>query len=83
MKFKIIVKVKTRAKKESVERVEQQSFLGEAGMVVYKVSVKEAPVDGKANQAIVRALATYFDVAPSVVRLVVGQTSKQKIFEIH
>jgi hypothetical protein len=51
-------------------------------MVTYKVSVKEAPVDGRANDAIIRALAEYFDVAKSSVKLLSGHTSKQKIFEI-
>ncbi len=49
---------------------------------VYKVSIKEPPVDGKANEAIVRVLAEYFKVSKSSVRLVSGSTSKQKVFEI-
>ncbi len=90
--MKIIIKVKTRAKKEGVERVDQpmldldgepySQLKRETDMVTYKVSVKEAPVAGKANDAIVRVLAEYFEVGVGRVRLVVGQTSKQKIFEI-
>jgi len=86
--MKIIVKAKTKAKIEKVERVEQPALdLNMAGsektkLVTYRVSVKEAPVAGKANEAIIRALAEYFDTAPSRVRLVTGQSSKQKIFEI-
>ena len=83
--MKIIVKAKTRAKKESVERSGQPTLdLGDSKteMVVYKVSVKEAPVAGRANEAIVCALAEYFEVGVGQVRLVTGQTSKQKIFEI-
>ena len=53
--MRIIVKTKPCAKKESVERVEQPT-LGlsdlKSGLVEYKVSVKEAPVGGKANEAI-------------------------------
>ncbi len=83
--MKIFVKIKPRAKVESVERVRQPS-LGLKGtadeVVVYKVSVKEPPVDNKANEAVVRVLAGYFDISRSSVRLVSGQTSKQKIFEI-
>jgi len=83
--MKIIVKAKTKAKVEKVERVEQPR-LGlnntEGELVTYKVSVKEAPVAGQANQAIIRALATYFDVAPARVKLLTGQTAKQKVFEI-
>ncbi len=83
--MKIIVKAKAGAKKESVERVTQATLGFEGGkkeMDIYKVSVKEPPVDGKANVAITKALAKYFDVAPSSVSLISGQTSKQKIFEI-
>ncbi len=83
--MKIIVKAKTRAKENKVERV-TQAGLGfdniKEEMVVYKVSVKEAPVAGRANEAIVRILAEYFGVGRAQVRLVTGQTSKQKIFEI-
>jgi uncharacterized protein YggU (UPF0235/DUF167 family) len=55
---------------------------GEKTLVVYKVSVREAPVAGQANEAITRALAKYFDVAPARIKLITGQTAKQKLFEI-
>jgi uncharacterized protein YggU (UPF0235/DUF167 family) len=83
--MKIIVKAKTRAKVEKVERVDQPTLGLEKDKnetVTYKVSVKEAPVDGKANEAIIKALAKYFDVAPSTISLVTGQTSKMKVFMI-
>ena len=83
--MRIIVKAKTRAKEEKVERVDQPELdlgVGKSEAVTYKVSVKEAPVEGKANEAIVRALAEYFNVAKSQIRLVSGQSSKQKVFEI-
>lgn len=56
--------------------------LKKSEVVTYKVSVKEAPVSGKANEAIIRALAKYFDVAKSNIHLISGQSSKQKLFEI-
>ncbi len=94
--MKIFVTAKTHAKKESVQRVGQPTLdlhienIGKRGesvprkseLVQYKVSVTEAPVAGAANKAIIQALAGYFEVAPSCVTLVSGQTSKQKIFEI-
>ncbi len=93
--MKILVKAKTRAKGESVERVHQPTMdfgdiegettlpeTRKSDLVIYKVSVKEAPIQGKANDAIRRALATYFEVAQSRIQLISGQTSKQKIFEI-
>ncbi len=85
--MKIIVKAKTKAKITKVERIDQPTLtLGlepeKIKLVTYKVSVKEAPVAGKANDAIIRALAEYFDIAPGRIQLTSGQTSKQKIFEI-
>lgn len=83
--MKIIVRAKPKSKKESVERVSQPTFdlsLGDEELVEYKVSVKEVPVGGKANEAIIKALAKYFDIAPSLVELVSGVTSKRKIFQI-
>lgn len=73
--MKILVKAKTNAKIEKVEKVDKPT-------IVYKVSVKESPIDGKANEAVIKALAKYFDVAKSSVELVSGQTSKQKVFMI-
>ncbi len=70
--MKIIVKVKTKAKTEKVEKVGD----------IYKVSVKQLPIDGRANKAVTLALANYFSVAPARIQLITGQTAKQKIFEI-
>jgi len=83
--MRIIVKAKTKSKVEKVERVGQPSLDLESNKVelaTYKVSVKEAPVAGKANEAIVKALAVYFNIAPARIKLITGQASKQKIFEI-
>ncbi len=85
--MKIIVKAKTRAKETKVERVSQPAMdFGDdkrkPTLVTYKVSVKEAPVNGQGNEAIIRALAEYFDISASHINLVSGQTSKQKIFEV-
>ena len=83
--MRIIVKVKTNSKIESVERVSQATlalFGLQKDMEIYKVSIKEPPVDGKANKAIIRAIADYFNKPISSIRLVSGQISKQKMFEI-
>jgi len=71
--MKIFVKAKPNSKKESVEKTGETNFT---------VSVKEPLVRGMANVAIAKALAGYFAVAPSRVRLSSGFSSKQKIFEI-
>ncbi len=71
--MKIQVKVKTKAKEELVEKIKENTFL---------VAVKELPVGGKANAAVVKALARYFKIPQAGVRIVSGHKSKQKIVEI-
>ncbi len=71
--MKISVKVKTTAREEKVEKIDADTF---------KVSVKEPPKEGRANRAVVRALADYFGTAQSNVRIVSGFTAKSKIMEI-
>ncbi len=71
--MRISVKVKTKVQKESVEKIKEKSFL---------VLVKEPPVGGKANAAVVKALARYFKIPQARVRIASGHKSKQKIVEI-
>lgn len=71
--MKILVKVKPAAKEKSVEKIDDANF---------KVSVKEPPVEGRANMAVIKALAEYFGVAQSNVRIVSGFTSKMKTINI-
>ncbi len=49
---------------------------------VLVVRVTAAPVDGAANQALVRLLAREFKVPRTGVRLVSGATSRTKIVEV-
>jgi uncharacterized protein (TIGR00251 family) len=72
--MKISVKAKPAAKEEKVEQIDDVNFT---------VSVKEPPVQGRANAAIAKALAQHFKVSNSQVKLVSGFASKQKIFEIN
>lgn len=71
--MKILVKAKPNAKEEKVKKTDETHFI---------VSVKKPPVQGRANAAIAKALAGYFGVASSRIRLVSGFSSKQKLFEI-
>ncbi|MFA5095004.1 MAG: DUF167 domain-containing protein [Candidatus Omnitrophota bacterium] len=71
--MKITVKIKPGSSREKVEK---------AGEADYSVRVTARPVDGKANEAAIKALAGYFGVSRSKVTLVRGHTSKIKIFEI-
>ena len=69
----IEVKVKPGSKKEEVVS---------AGEALFRVSVKERAVEGKANEAVRYALAEYFKVSRSKVRFLSGLKSKTKKFEI-
>jgi len=71
--MKIFVKVKSGAKKEKIEKVDQNHFV---------VSVKERPIKGQANKAVIRALADYFKVPKSEVQIRSGFTFRQKIVQI-
>ncbi len=70
MKISVTIKPKSRA-----EKVEKTN----SGYVVY---VKEQPIENKANKALIKALAGYFDVPKSRIEIVSGIKSKQKIVEI-
>ncbi len=47
-----------------------------------RVHITAAPVDGAANDAVVKALAKYFDVPRSQIKIVRGDTSRDKVIEI-
>jgi uncharacterized protein (TIGR00251 family) len=49
---------------------------------VLHVRVAAAPVDGKANDALVRLLAKALGVAPSRVTLVAGAQARVKVVEV-
>ncbi|MDP2669294.1 MAG: DUF167 domain-containing protein [bacterium] len=70
---KFSVKVKAGAKTEKIEK----DPLGG-----YNVWVRERPTDGRANEAVIEALAEHFGVSKSAVSIVSGHTSKTKIIEI-
>ena len=57
-------------------RVEKDLF---GGLHIY---VNQPPLDGKANKAVIEALAKYFKTSKSKVVLVRGEKSKQKTFNI-
>lgn len=47
-----------------------------------KVKLTSAPVDGKANEALIEILSEHFQIAKSKIKIVRGRTSKNKIVEI-
>lgn len=71
--MRLLVTVKTGAKKEKVEKLDSNSF---------RIEVRALPIDGKANKAIIKVLANYLGTAQSNLIIKSGQRSKKKIVEI-
>jgi uncharacterized protein len=71
--MRIYVKVSPRSSKNEVIKMSE----GE-----YKVRLTAPPVDGKANDMLVKILAEYFNVAKSYVRIIGGKSAKTKIIDI-
>jgi len=71
--MKIIVKAKAGAREESLVKISPNYF---------EISVKELPIRGKANIAIAKVLAEYFQIPFLAVKLVSGFSSKIISFEV-
>lgn len=69
----ISVLVKPNSKENSVSEGAAGDFL---------VKVKAPPEGGKANEAVVKAIADYFGVSGSRVSIIRGSKSRQKTVEI-
>ena len=71
--MKIFVSVKPNARKDSVERIDATHFA---------VRTKSPPREGKANAAVVKAVAGNLGVSASSIKLLAGAKSKQKVFGV-
>ena len=71
--MKISIIAHTNSKKPRIE---------EDLLKVLHVYVKEPPLEGKANTAIIQALAEHFGTKKGNVRLIHGEKSKNKVFEV-
>jgi uncharacterized protein (TIGR00251 family) len=71
--MRIFVTAKPKARQQEVKKMEG---------AYYRVSVKEAPQGGKANRAIERTLAEYFQVPVARVSIISGHSSRKKVVEI-
>lgn len=72
--MRIFVKAKPNSREEKIEKIDEQNYI---------VSVKEPPIKGKANEAIRNALAVYFKTGSANVKIISGNTSRNKIIEIN
>ena len=73
MAFKIWVAVKPNSKKDEIQPI---------GDGTYSARVKAQPREGKANAALVDALAIYFSVPNSAVKILHGEAGRKKLIEI-
>jgi len=71
--MKITVRAKTGSKKNHVSEI-QTGY--------YRVDVTTQPIHGKANAAIIKALAKHLHIAPSHLSIVRGATAKTKVIDI-
>lgn len=72
--MKIIIKAKPGSREDRIEKTGENN---------YTISVKAPPVDGKANAAIIKLLAEYFDISPSLIEIVSGYMSRIKVIQIN
>jgi len=86
--MRIFVKAKTRSKEYKVKPPQARLWQatkerdGTAEEDYYTVCVKEPPIQGKANKAIIKTIAEYFKIPISRVILLSGMSSDRKVFEI-
>ena len=78
--MKIFVRAKPGAKKEYIR--ETTDLFEKKGERHFVVAVAARAVDGAANRAIEKSIAKYFAVPASRVRIISGQTAKEKLIEI-
>ncbi len=67
------VKVKPNAKKEEIK---------ELGKDYYEIRVTVVPEKGKANKKVIEILSKHLKVPKSRIKLIRGETSREKLFEI-
>jgi uncharacterized protein (TIGR00251 family) len=70
---RVYIKVSPRSSKNEVVKISE----GE-----YKVKITAPPVDGAANDALIKLLAQHFKVSKSCINIVGGKTAKIKIVDI-
>ena len=68
----IKVKVKPSSNKKSIEKING----------AYIINIKEKAEKGKANIAVIKAMAKHFKVSSANIKIKSGMTSRNKIIEI-
>ena len=71
---KLFVRLSPKAKREGVEGV----YTDPDGLERLKIAVNAPPVDGKANEALIKTLAKRLKIAKSAISLIAGATDRAK-----
>ena len=69
----VSVRVKASAKLDRIERLQDGTF---------SISVKERPVEGRANEAVIRLLAEFLGVPSRNVSIIRGARSRTKVVRV-
>jgi hypothetical protein len=69
----IKVKVFPDSKKEEIIKKSEDTF---------EIKIKEKPIRGLANKAVINVLSSYFKIPLSRIRLIKGFKQRNKIFEV-
>jgi len=69
----IKIKVFPCSKKQGIIKKSLDSF---------EIKVKEKPIQGNANKAVIKALMDYFQISESKIKLIKGFKKRNKIFKI-
>lgn len=64
-------------------RSSKNEVVGEMADGTLKIKLMAAPVDGAANDSLIKLLAEHFACSKSKIKIVRGQTSKNKVIEIN
>lgn len=72
--IKLFVRLSPKAKREGIEGI----YTDPDGAERLKIAVSAPPVDGKANEALIKWLAKYLHIAKSAVTLTAGTTDRTK-----
>jgi uncharacterized protein (TIGR00251 family) len=71
----LAIRVSPRDKRNHIKEIMEDGTV--------KIGITASPVDGKANQALIKFLADILDVSPSSLEIIAGETSKNKLISIY
>ena len=72
--LKVFIRLSPKAKREGIEGIHTDPD----GTQRIKIAVSALPVDGKANEALIKWLAKHLHIAKSAITLISGTTDRSK-----